>query len=141
MEHIRPKSNLGYKLKIHCSFGIFDIFEVIAKTSFSKNAKCSSLAKSDRQKLIFINATPDPLVTTFYSRNRNTRPWQVDYRPFDHRRRRSTLHSQWRLRDDGALSTGANAATLNGFFSDGLRFFENISFSRKNSNGTYRHEI
>ena len=46
MEHIRPKSSLGYKLKIHCSFGIFDIFEVIAKTSFSKIAKCSTLFKA-----------------------------------------------------------------------------------------------
>ena len=44
-KHIKSKDSLDSNLEIEhiCFVRILDIFEVIVKTSFSKNAKCSTL--------------------------------------------------------------------------------------------------
>ena len=51
MKHIMPKDSSDSKLQIDyiCSFGILDIFEVIANTSFSKIPKCSTLFQATLQ--------------------------------------------------------------------------------------------
>ena len=47
MKHIEIKNSLDSKLQTYsiCSVRILDIFEVIAKTRFSKMPKCSTLVK------------------------------------------------------------------------------------------------
>ena len=50
MEHIEPICSLEYELSFVsiCSIRILDIFEVIAKTKFRKNAKCATLRQAAR---------------------------------------------------------------------------------------------
>ena len=53
MEHIEMKNSLDSKLQLLsiCSVRILNILEVIAKTSFSKIAKCSTLPESGAREV------------------------------------------------------------------------------------------